>query len=138
MTVILDTNIVIRHLTQEPADQGQAATLLLKQTSDLVLLDVIAAEIVYVLESVYKMPREAVATALRALLSMRSVSAERGQVVKRSLDLYELERMHYTDAYLVAAAEAVGATQVASFDKGIDKPVTRASNVRRLDPLATP
>jgi len=48
---------------------------------------------------------------------------------------YEVEHMDFTDAYLVAFAESGGLTQVASFDKGIDKAVVRASVVRRLDPL---
>lgn len=135
MTVILDTNVIVRHLTQEPPDQGQAASRFLADAQALLLTDMIVAETVHVLQSVYKAPRETIATAVRALLSMRSVSMERAQVVLRSLDLYEVGHMDFTDAYLVAFAEANDIGQVASFDKGIGKSVSKASKVTRLDPL---
>jgi len=134
--IVLDTNVIIRHLTQEPADQGKAASRLLASADSLFLTDVIAAETVHVLQSVYKAPPQTIAAALRALLAMRSVTAEHSQVLRRSIDLYETHHMDFTDAYLVAAAESIGATQVASFDRGIDKAVAKASTVKRLDPLA--
>lgn len=136
MSVVLDTNVIVRHLTQEPADQGAAASRFLAQADALVLTDVIAAETVHVLESVYRAPRDTIATAMRALLALRSVTAERPRVLRRSLDLYETARMDYTDAHLVAFAEARGIGQVASFDRAIDKAVRRQSAVTRLDPLA--
>ena len=137
MTALLDTNVIVRHLTQEPADQGRAATRFLADAASLLLTDVVAAETVYVLQSVYKTPRPVIAAALRALLSMKSVSSERGQVVRRGLDLYEAERMDFTDAYLVAAAEAGGIATIVSFDRGINKGLRQASPVRRFDPKSS-
>ena len=135
MTVLIDTNVVIRHLTQEPADQGQAASRFLADCQSLWLTDVIAAEVVYVLQSVYRAPRETIATALRALLAMRSVVVERGSVLLRGIELYEREHLDFTDAYLVAFAEANGGAQIASFDQGIEKTVRKVSAVRTVNPL---
>ena len=134
MTVLLDTNVIVRHLTQEPPAQGQAATRLLASAESLFLADVIVAETVHVLQSVYKTPRKTVAVAISALTSMRSVVVEHGQVVRRSIDLYEREGMDFTDAYLVAFAEVNRISQVASFDQGMDKAIRKASTVTRLDP----
>jgi len=132
MTVILDTNIIVRHLTQDPPDQGQAASRYLADATSLLLTDVIAAETVYVLQSVYRASRETIATALRALLGMKSVATEHASILQRSLDLYENKRMDFADAYIVAFAEANAITQIASFDKGLSK----ASTITRIDPLA--
>jgi predicted nucleic acid-binding protein len=132
MSLVLDTNVIVRHLTGEPPDQGLAASHLLRAADALVLTDVIAAETVYVLQSVYKASRPTIAMALRALLALPSVHAEHEAIVLRGLDLYELERMDFTDAYLVAFAEANGLTEIASFDQGID----RAASVSRIDPLS--
>jgi len=134
MTAVLDTNVIIRHLTQQPADQGQAASHFLGEAQGLVLTDMIVAETVHVLQSVYKASRETVVYALRALVAMRSVSIERSQVIKRCIDLFETAQMDFTDAYLVAYAESMGGVPVASFDRGIDKAVAKASPVKRLDP----
>ena len=101
------------------------------------MTDVIVAETVYVLESVYKASRETIVTALRAMFSMRSITVERAQIVQRGIDLYEAQRMDFADAYLVAFAEANGVAQIASFDRGIDKAVGKASTVKRLDPRST-
>jgi len=135
MTVLIDTNVVIRHLTGQPPDQGRAASLFLKKTDGLLLTDVIAVEIVHVLKSVYKTHPGTIVTAMRALLAMRSVTSEHPQVIQRTIDLYEAHHMDFTDAYLVAVAEASGIDQVASFDEGIDKAVRHASKVTRLDPI---
>jgi len=137
MTAVLDTNIIIRHLTQQPPDQGAAATRYLATAESLVLTDVIVAETVHVLHSVYRAPPATIARSLRALLAMRSVALENRSVVQRTVDLYEIDGMDFTNAYLVAIAESRGVGQIASFDQGIDKALRRASTVRRLDPLHT-
>jgi predicted nucleic-acid-binding protein len=135
MSIVLDTNVIVRHLTQQPADQGAAASRFLAKADALLVTDVIVAETVHVLHSVYQASVETIATSLRALISMRSVELERGQVIRRTLDLYETAGMDFTDAYLVAVAEAGGIDQIASFDQGIDKAVRHASAVTRRDPF---
>jgi predicted nucleic acid-binding protein len=44
----------------------------------------------------------------------------------RALEVYELERIDFAEAYLVASAEASGVGAIASFDRSID----RVSTVR--------
>jgi predicted nucleic acid-binding protein len=127
---LLATNVIVRHLTQDPPDLGQAATRYLAKAEALVLTDVVAAETVYVLQSYYRAPREQVAGALRALLAMRSVEADSERVLLRAADLFEHEAMDFADAHLVACAESRGIDRIASFDKGIGK----AKTVERIDP----
>src|SRR4051794_2207304 len=52
LTVLLDTNVVIRHLTGDPPEMARRATQFLAANADLVLIDVVLAECVYVLQSV--------------------------------------------------------------------------------------
>jgi predicted nucleic acid-binding protein len=51
-------------------------------------------------------------------------------VLLRALEVYELERIDFADAYLAACAEASGVGVVASFDRSID----RVSTVQRIEP----
>jgi predicted nucleic acid-binding protein len=44
--------------------------------------------------------------------------------------VYEVDRLDFADAYLVAHAECSGVGVVASFDRGID----RVTTIRRLEP----
>jgi len=57
MRALLDTNILIRHLTGDPPAQAKRATAYLGADHELVLTDLVLAEMVYVLESFYEVPR---------------------------------------------------------------------------------
>jgi predicted nucleic acid-binding protein len=129
VTVLLDTNIVIRHLTGDPPDMAKRATQFLTTESELVLADVILAECVYVLASVYGIDRVAVAQLMRAALMLPTISAD-VELLFRALEIYEVDRLDFAEAYLVAAAEFTGVRSIASFDKAID----RVTSVERLAP----
>ena len=130
MTAFVDTNVLIRHLTGDPPEQAERATRYLTNADNLLLADVIVAECAYVLESYYRTPRSGVATALREIVASRTIKVVDEPLVLRALEVYELERLDFAEAYLVACAEATGVGVVASFDRAIDRVVS----VRREEP----
>jgi predicted nucleic-acid-binding protein len=127
VTVLLDTNVVIRHLTGDPPGMARRATRFLASEAELVLADVILAECVYVLESVYLIDRVSIAQLMRAALTLPTISADI-ELLFRALETYEVDRLDFAEAYLIAAAELTSVTSIASFDKAID----RVSSVERL------
>jgi predicted nucleic-acid-binding protein len=129
LTVLLDTNVVIRHLTGDPPEMARRATQFLAANAELVLVDVVLAECVYVLQSVYEVDRRGVAEMMRAALAMTMISADT-ELLLRALEIYELDRLDFAEAYLVAAAEFTDVESIASFDKAID----RTSSVERVAP----
>ena len=130
MTAFVDTNVLVRHLTGDPPAMAERATAFLAAPSELYLPDLIVAETVYVLESFYKAPREQVAEAMRSLVAMRSMITVDPALLLRSLEVYEVERLDFAEAYLVACAESTGIERVASFDRTID----RVTTVERIEP----
>jgi predicted nucleic-acid-binding protein len=130
MTAFVDTNILVRHLTGDPPVMAERATALLAAEPALYLTDLIVAETVYVLESFYKAPREQVAEAMRSLVAMRSMVTVDPALLLRAIEVYELDRLDFAEAYLVACAESTGIGSVASFDKAID----RVPTVTRVEP----
>jgi len=50
--------------------------------------------------------------------------------VQRAVEIYEVDRLDFADAYLVASAERTGVGVIASFDRSID----RVTTVRRDEP----
>lgn len=130
MTAFVDTNILVRHLTGDPPVMAERATALLAAEPALYLTDLIVAETVYVLESFYKAPREQVAEAMRSLVAMRSMVTVDPALLLRAIEVYELDRLDFAEAYLVACAESTGIGSVASFDKAID----RVPTVTRIEP----
>lgn len=130
MTAFVDTNVLVRHLTGEPPAMAGRATAFLASRTELYLADLIVAEIVYVLESFYKVPRHQVAEAMRSLVAMRSMMTVDPALLLRAIEIYELDRLDFAEAYLVACAESTGVGAVASFDKAID----RVTTVTRIEP----
>lgn len=130
MTAFVDTNIIVRHLTGDPPEMAARATQYLGVERELLLADLIVAETVYVLESFYELPRPQVAQALRSLLAFDAVACVDPALLLRALEAYELDRLDFAEAYLVACAESTGVGCIASFDRSID----RVESVERIEP----
>ena len=130
MSAFVDTNILIRHLTGDPPAQAARATSFLTAADELLLADLVVAEVVYVLESFHEVPRARVAELVRAILAFPAVVVLDPAMLLRALEVYETARLDFAEAYLVAQAERSGVGVVASFDRAID----RVGTVRRPEP----
>ena len=130
LEALVDTNVLVRHLTGDPPAAARRASAFLAAGPVLLLTDVIVAELVYVLSSFYGRPREEIGDAVRALLSFPSIAVRDPALLYRAVELFETERFAFHDAYLVAAAERTGVRRVASFDRGLDAVPT----VERIEP----
>ena len=130
MTAFVDTNVLIRHLTGDPPDQAARATRYLAAADELLLADLILAEVANVLESFYEAPRAQVATTLRAVLAYPAIRVLDADLLQRAVEVYEVHRLDFADAYLVASAERTGVGVIASFDRSID----RVTTIRREEP----
>jgi predicted nucleic-acid-binding protein len=130
VSAFVDTNVLIRHLTGDPVEMATRATSYLRTESELLVTDLVVAETVYVLESFYETPREQVAVALRSLIALASVETVDSALLLRALEVYEIDRIDFAEAYLVASAESTGVNRIASFDRSID----RVRTVERVEP----
>jgi predicted nucleic acid-binding protein len=130
VSAFVDSNVLVRHLTGDPPDQAQRATAFLRDAEELILVDLVVAEIVYVLESVYEVGRERVAELVRAILGFPAVVVPDRLLLLRALEIYEQHRVHFAESYLAACAETSGIGIVVSFDRRIE----RIGTVRRLEP----
>jgi len=130
LSAFLDTNVLIRHLTGDPPGQARRATAFLEQAEELLVPDLIVAEVVYVLESFYEVKRQRVAELVRAVIGFPAIVVVDEPLLLRALEVYEVDRLDFAEAYLVASAEASGVETIASFDRTIDRLVT----IQRLEP----
>ncbi|HEV7241026.1 MAG TPA: PIN domain-containing protein [Thermoanaerobaculia bacterium] len=130
MKALLDTNILIRHLTGDPPAQAKRATAYLGADHELILTDLVLAEMVYVLESFYETPRTDIARMARALLALPSIAVADQDLLLRAVEIYEVLRLDFAEAYLAALAELSGVNRVASFDRQID----RVQGIQRIEP----
>jgi len=106
------------------------ATAALAGSEDLLLSDLVLAECVYVLESFYEVERARVAELMRAAIALPAVAVVNSSILLRALEVYEVDRLDFAEAYLIATAEATGVGAILSFDRSID----RVNTVSRLEP----
>lgn len=92
--------------------------------------DLIVAETVYVLESFYEVKPKRVAELIRAIIAFPAIVVVDEPLLLRALEIYEVERLDFAEAYLVASAEAGGVESIASFDRSID----RVGTIQRIEP----
>ncbi|HAL28500.1 MAG TPA: VapC toxin family PIN domain ribonuclease [Chloroflexi bacterium] len=130
LTSFVDSNVLVRHLTGDPPGQAKRATEFLRTGDNLILVDLVVAEVVYVLESVYKVERERVAELVRSIVGFPAVAVPDEALLLRALEIYEQYRIHFAESYLAACAELSGVGVVASFDRDLD----RVRTIRRLEP----
>ena len=131
MRAYADTNIFVRHLTGDPPAQAAAASRYLAAANEVLLEDLIVAELAYVLESVYKVPRADIAMSLRAVLAFPAIRTADPELLSRTVEVYDVNGVDFAEAYLIASAERSGVGVIVSFDRSID----RVGTVRREEPV---
>ena len=108
-------------MTGDPPELAARATAALANEDELLLADLVLAECVYVLESFYEVERPRVAELMRSAIALPAIKTVDPATLLRALEVYELDRLDFAEAYLVAHAEATGVNEVLSFDRSIDR-----------------
>ena len=109
---------------------AKRATAVLGPDARLLLADLVLAECVYVLESFYELERARVAELMRAAIALPTIETADADLLLRALEVYELDRLDFAEAYLVTQAEITGVNEIVSFDRSID----RVASVTRREP----
>jgi predicted nucleic acid-binding protein len=115
---LLDTNIIVRYLTGEPAALFAQATALI-ETEEVQLTDTALAEAAYVLTRVYRLPRGIVVDSLMSLLQRHNIQPfclEKDAVLQALLLCRPSGRVSFTDAMIWAAARSAEEKVVYSQD----------------------
>jgi predicted nucleic-acid-binding protein len=100
---------------------ARASAALADASEELLLTDLVLAECVYVLESFYEVERTRVAELMRSAIALRTITTADSDLLLRALEIYDLQRLDFAEAYLVARAETRDGAQILSFDRSIDR-----------------
>jgi len=118
--IALDTNILVRFLTQDDPEQGAVAS---KVIGDLTvdspgfICREVLVELVWVLERSYQFERTDIARAVEGLLSASELLIEGSEDVGAVLQLYERKGYGFSDLMIRQAARRAGAVVLKTFDK---------------------
>ena len=120
----LDTNVIVRFLTNDPAPLAQRAHRLLARAEagdiTLRLTPIIVAEIVWVLRTIYRREPAEIAAGLSALLKADGIAAEQRDTLLEALDLMVGEKVAFPDTYGAISARQAD-EPVCTFDAGFKR-----------------
>jgi predicted nucleic-acid-binding protein len=118
----LDTNVLVRYLTQDDNLQAPLATSLMDDVASndnpAFIGLVVLAETSWVLLRSYAIPREALLGMIEHLLASRAVVIEARDVVAGALAISQRTGCGFPDALISASAIAAGCDRVMTFDRG--------------------
>jgi predicted nucleic acid-binding protein len=130
----LDTNIYVRHLTQDHPDYSPRATAYLARVErgelQVRTFDTVVFETVYVLQHSYHQPKAAIRDALLPLLELPGIVLPGKRRFRRVFDLYVDLNISFSDAYHAVLMERLKMTEAVSFDREFN----RIQGITRVEP----
>jgi predicted nucleic-acid-binding protein len=116
----LDTNVLVRYITQDDPDQTKIASSLIRsRTADspgYVSL-VTIGEPYWVLRRSFKTPRVGILVAFEALLHSEELVIQEGRLVEEALMRAILGNADFSDCLIECCSRAAGCTAVYTFDR---------------------
>jgi predicted nucleic-acid-binding protein len=123
--IAIDTNILIRYITQDDQQQAEAAENLLatynNKPQSIFINNIVLCEFIWVLEKGYKYTQEQISSTIRIILSTEEFAFEYHNVLWLALEEYELKNTDFSDSLISKLNHNLGYKQTFSFDKSAVK-----------------
>lgn len=113
----LDTNCLLRWVLKDIPEQTAAVVSLLNSGLDFFVADAAITEVTFVLEKVYELPREAVASNIRTIINAPNITCNR-TFFQAILPIYiKNPAISFVDCQLAFQAEILSKKPLYTFDK---------------------
>ncbi|WP_419794782.1 PIN domain-containing protein [Pseudomonas palleroniana] len=128
----LDTNVLVRYVTQDDPAQSPKACELIESLTTLSpgfvgLVSVV--ELVWVLQSCYQCTKSELVTVLETLLRTRELIIEQAEIVWQALRRFTASKADFADCLIERCAHSAGCEYTATFDLDAAK----ATGMKRLN-----
>lgn len=119
--IVIDTNLLIRYLVNDDSRKAQLVDTLLKKAGkgevNILMPSIIVAELVWVLESFYRMETGDIAELVDSILNTPGLTVSDDSIVRSALKRYRTKGVDLVDAWIAAFAQEKGASEIHTFDK---------------------
>ena len=116
---IVDANVIIRYLLNDVKDLAEKAVEIIENSRVYIPNEVIA-EVVYVLEKVYRVDREDISSSLCLLFNYQTIEVSDKTLIFEAFGLYESRKLDFIDTLLYAYFKVTG-YEVLTFDEKLSK-----------------
>jgi len=120
MSIALDTNVLVRFLTQDDTEQFEIAQDVINNCSakqPAFICREVLVELVWILERSFKYSRNEITAAVMGLVSAAELQVETAQDVAEILPLYRNEGFGFSDLMIRQAAIRNGGHDLQTFDR---------------------
>lgn len=118
-----DTNVLVRYLVRDDADQAAVVSRLITDAAEsgvsVYLNKVVVCEAVWVLESAYEYPKGVIADVLEKLLLTQQFEFEERDQTWRSLRRYREGKADLADYLIGETNRSAGCGETATFDRAL-------------------
>jgi predicted nucleic acid-binding protein len=127
----VDTNVIIRYMTQDEPTMAEAARQLFEQvdagTATITTCEAVITEVVHILSSkaLYNVSHDEIKKHLRNFLRMKGLKIVNKSVYLRALDIYATTNLNFVDALGIEHTRHGKLTILWTFDEGMHKVVSR-------------
>ena len=125
MIALLDTNVLIRFLTHNKDTKYKKLYTFFESLElgemRVELKLIVLFQVIFVLQSVYRVPKEQIVAGLTDLLKYKGITIKEKKIVQRALELWREENVEIVDCYLVACLEKDAQNILYSYDRDFDK-----------------
>ncbi len=119
----LDTNVLVRYLTQDdPAQFARAAAFIdaaSEREEQFLINALVLCELVWVLATVYDYSRDEIAQALEQIFTTAQFEIERLDEARQALGDFRSSKADFSDALIGRINRSLGATHTVTFDRDL-------------------
>jgi predicted nucleic-acid-binding protein len=116
---IIDANVVLRYLLNDVAEMVEKAAELI-ENNEVYIPNEVIAEIVYVLQKVYKVDNGEISSALHRMIEEELVHVDDKMTIIVALGLFAEQKLDFVDTLLYAYYK-IGDHEVFTFDRKLNK-----------------
>jgi predicted nucleic-acid-binding protein len=120
----LDTNVLVRYITQDDTPQAAQATLLIESldtASPGFVTLVTVVELNWVLESSYNFTRQQFVEVMQTLLTVDTLKLGSAAVVASAVRMYAASKADFSDCLIERLSASAGCERTMTFDKAAAK-----------------
>ena len=133
MIALLDTNVIVRFLVSDKSPKYKNLYLFFESLEygkmKVELKLIVLFQVLFVLKSFYKVPKDQIANGITDLLKYKGIIIKNKTMIRRMMEMWCNKNSDIVDCYLIAILENDSQNLLYSYDRDFDK-----FNINRKEP----
>lgn len=125
MIALLDTNVIIRFLVSDDSPKYRNLYSFFEALENgeikVELKLIVLFQVIFVLKSYYKVPKEKIADGITDLLKYKGIAVKNKSVARKMLEIWRNNNLDIVDCYLIGCLEGDKQNIIYSYDHDFDK-----------------